>query len=276
MHIALATLPSRPERPNEDFVAVTDDLVVVLDGATVPGGLDTGCSHGTRWFTRKLGGRLLSLLAPEPGLPLADALAEAISTTADEHGRSCDIAHPGHPSATVALLRENEDAYEYLVLGDSSVVLDLPEGVRVVTDNRFDDVAVAEHRALAAVPLGTDEHAEALRALALELRVHCNVPGGYWVAAAAPQAAHEALTGSAPRSSVARAAVLTDGASIIADTFGELKWPELLDVLAGADGPAELIRRVRTAELADPQGLRQPRNKVHDDATAVFCRPRTW
>ncbi|MGW2282022.1 hypothetical protein [Streptomyces sp. NPDC001770] len=78
-----------------------------------------------------------------------------------------------------------------------------------------------------------------------------------------------------PRSSVARAAVLTDGSSVIADTFGELKWPELLDVLAGADGPAELIRRVRTAELADAQGFRQPRDKVHDNATAAFCRPRT-
>jgi non-ribosomal peptide synthetase component F len=57
------------------------------------------------------------------------------------------------------------------------VVLDQPEGVRAVTDGRFDEVAVAEHKALAAVPLSTPEHAEA-------------------------------LTGRAPRASAARAAVL--------------------------------------------------------------------
>jgi hypothetical protein len=37
------------------------------------------------------------------------------------------------------------------------------------------------------------------------------------------------------------------------------------------EGPIELIRRTREAENSDPDGLRWPRFKRHDDAAAVIC-----
>ena len=270
MRVTVATESSRPERPNEDFVGITDDLVVVLDGTTVPRGLETGCRHGTRWFARRLGCRILGLLAPDPGLPLTTALARAIEITADQHGRTCDVDHPGHPSSTVAILRETEFSYEYLVLGDSSVVLDTRDGPQVVVDNRVDAAAPAEYRRVAKARLGSRGHGAALVKRALALREQCNVDGGYWVASVDPQAAYHAITGTVSRSDVGRAAVLTDGASIIADRFDEIGWSDLLDTLAGS-GPAGLIRRVRDAELADQTGQRWPRDMVHDDATVAYC-----
>ena len=39
-----------------------------------------------------------------------------------------------------------------------------------------------------------------------------------------------------------------------------------------AAGPGELIRQVRAAETADPAGIRWPRNKIHDDATAILIQ----
>ena len=45
--------------------------------------------------------------------------------------------------------------------------------------------------------------------------------------------------------------------------------PGLMRVLR-VDGPDGLIQQVRTAEDSDPAGVRWPRNKVHDDATAVL------
>ena len=42
-----------------------------------------------------------------------------------------------------------------------------------------------------------------------------------------------------------------------------------MDLLGSVD-PEELIRQVRAAESKDPDATRWPRNKIHDDATAVI------
>jgi hypothetical protein len=80
------------------------------------------------------------------------------------------------------------------------------------------------------------------------LRAHRNRPGGFWLAKDDPRAADEALTGSHPRSGVSGAAVMSNGASRLVDHFAATDWPGLLADLA-ATGPADVIRRVRAAEL---------------------------
>lgn len=271
MRSALATLPGS-SGPNEDFVAATESLAVVLDGATTPGHLDTGCSHGTRWFSHTLGAEIVHRLLAEPGVGLADGLAASIKSLAERHAATCDVAHPGHPSATVALLRETPDAWDYLVLADATAAFETPSGIAVFSDTRVEHVAAREHDALAAAAHGTAAHAAALADLTTALRAYRNRPGGFWVAAVEPQAAYEALSGSFDRSDVLSAAALTDGASILADRFQVMDWPQTFRVLR-ADGPAGLLRRVREVEVADAAGARWPRGKIHDDATAVHCVP---
>jgi hypothetical protein len=39
--------------------------------------------------------------------------------------------------------------------------------------------------------------------------------------------------------------------------------------LLASAGPEELIRQVRAAESKDPDAIRWPRNKVHDDAAVA-------
>src|SRR5262249_30829391 len=157
---------------------------------------------------------------------------------------------------------------EYLVLCDSPLVLDRGTRVDVVTDERFSN-AIADVREAALVPgaFGTADHAARLRWATEERWRHTNRPGGYWIAAAEPLAAFEAVPGTAPLhgpNRVRRAALLTDGASAAIEQLGLVDWPGLLDVLT-IEGPAELIRRVRAAELADSDGYVRPRYKRHDD-----------
>ena len=64
-------------------------------------------------------------------------------------------------------------------------------------------------------------------------------------------------------------ALLSDGASRLADRFHLAAWVDVCDILY-RDGPSGLIEHVRTAESSDPRGERWPRGKIHDDATAVF------
>lgn len=105
--------------------------------------------------------------------------------------------------------------------------------------------------------------------MVVEQQRHRNVPGGYWVAAADPDAATHAVIRTIPREMIRRAAVLSDGAAAFVD-YGLADWGEVLDILQHA-GPAELIRRIRKAEASDPLGERWPRYKTSDDATAALC-----
>jgi hypothetical protein len=79
VQVTLASRPSPDAVSNEDFIAATTSVVVVVDGASVPPGLATGCVHGTAWFARRLGVRVLALLTTEADHSPADSLAQAIS-----------------------------------------------------------------------------------------------------------------------------------------------------------------------------------------------------
>ena len=121
---------------------------MVVDGASVPAGLGTGCVHGTAWFARRLGDQLLALLTTQADHSPADSLAKAISQVAALHADTCDLGHPGSPSATVAILREQPETVDYLVLGDTTLLLEEPAGIRVVTDDRLEHVASVQHGAM--------------------------------------------------------------------------------------------------------------------------------
>ncbi|MFG2000195.1 integrase [Spirillospora sp. NPDC048911] len=245
MQVAWATDQGSPERRNEDFVAAALGAVVVLDGCGLPLGTDLGCVHGTAWYARSLGTRLLARLtdglgeAPQAGppvgppegahrpsrRPLAARLAGAISDVAASHRSTCDLRRATTPAATVLALRVRGDVVDYLVLADSTLLLDGPDILQEIT-------------------------------------------GGHVYAAADPAAAEHAITGTMPRRDLRRAFLLTDGATRLVDGFGRTDWPGLIGMI-DEHGPAGLIGRTRDAERTDPDGARWPRNKIHDDATVV-------
>lgn len=67
MRVEWATDQGSPERLNEDFVAAAAGAVVVLDGCGLPLGTDLGCVHGTAWYARSLGTRLLARMLDGAG-----------------------------------------------------------------------------------------------------------------------------------------------------------------------------------------------------------------
>jgi hypothetical protein len=270
VQISFATRPGSADKASEDFVAAGPAVAIVLDGLTSPPELGTGCVHGTPWYVAQLGGRLLGTASADGAAPLADLVAEAIDHVSDLHAATCDLDHPGTPSSSVALIRVGETAVEHLVLFDSVIVRSGPSGVDIATDHRVDGFAQQEHREVTTLPIGSEGHRDAVRRLVAAQRFHRNVQGGYWVAAAKPEAAHHAVTGSAPRAATDRIALLSDGASCLVDKYGLASWGDLMDLLA-REGAEEVIARVRAAEASDPDGSRWPRYKRSDDATAIIC-----
>jgi hypothetical protein len=197
-------------------------------------------------------------------------LSAAIGHVAALHP-DCDLSHPGSPSAAVAITRVTDDGLEYLVLGDITLVMRTEDTLTVIVDNRVSATAAAERRRADRHPIGSVEKHDALRAMKYVELAARNRPGGYWIAAADPAVATRALTGRVPLTDVSRLAIMTDGAARLVDLFAAMTWTETLSLLDRA-GPAEIIRRVRALESADPDGRRWPRNKRSDDATIVYAR----
>lgn len=228
--------------------------MVVLDGVTPPRG-ETGCLHSVPWFTARLGGTVTELTVSAIDLTLPEILARAIARTAEAHAETCDLSHPRTPQATVALARWSAETVEYLVLSDSALLLQDPDGtVTAVLDDR-----------LARLPRS------ALASDALVDATLRNREGGFFTAAADPSVAVRAVAGTLPRGQVRALAALTDGAARWTEVFREGDWQALFELVA-KEGARSLVDRVRELETADRQErafLR--RGKTHDDATAVYA-----
>lgn len=251
MRISAATEAGSPDVPNEDWYGVTPSVIVVLDGVTSRGSVTGSCSHGTPWYVRQLGMRLLSIAERKPW-PLVTALGCAIGAVSEMHPE-CDLEAIDAPSAAVGVLRFSEHYAEYLVLADVTVLLETTTGIQAVTDNRVE-------ASVANVPVMAPDVGEQIAA---RRKADRNREGGYWVAAGDPDAADHAVARIVPLDGLKRAAVMTDGAARGTDLFG---WPTVRTLALGAD----LIANVRTMEARDPDCTQWPRFKMSDDATAVF------
>ncbi|MER7484874.1 protein phosphatase 2C domain-containing protein [Streptomyces sp. NPDC126497] len=259
MRTELVSEPGDPGRPNEDFASVglpasgQGGSLVVLDGVTPPGD-GGGCLHSVPWFTARLGGALTELTVSLPDVPLAGLLSRALARTAADHATSCDLSHPRTPQATVVLARWSPVSVDYLVLSDSVLLVESPDGaVTPLLDDRLDRLprsALADH--------------------ALVDSTLRNREGGFFTAAADPSVASRAVTGSLPRGEVRALAALTDGAARWVERFHRGDWTDCL-ALVREEGARALVERVRALERTDADRTPPLRGKTHDDATVVYA-----
>ncbi|MCD0445913.1 protein phosphatase 2C domain-containing protein [Glycomyces sp. A-F 0318] len=254
--VSAASAPGSDAVPNEDWYGSGEGWAVVLDGVTRPPG--DGCRHDVPWFVAALGQALTQeLSAGRWGLDLV--VADAIREVAALHEDTCDLANPLTPAAQVAILRHRGDDVEYLVLGDATLVWQAAADAApvVVCDDRADHLPAAPEPVMIGgarrYPL---EYVASVR----------NRPGGYFVAAADPGAATEALRGTFPASPGARAALCSDGLTRLVGWYG-WTWEGLVDA-ATTDGMPALIDTVHQADRDHP--ATSLRGKTSDDATGVL------
>jgi hypothetical protein len=264
MRILSATEAAPGRLANEDRVVTAPGFVCVLDGVTQAPTAESGCVHSPAWYVDRLSRHLLARYAAVPQRPLTELLKGAIEGVASEHADTCDLSQPATPASTVCILCVRPETVDYLVLCDTTLVLDTGT-VTTVTDPRFADLITRLRAGQTGNVLASN------RGYTPGKWDFINREGGYWIAAADPDAADHAVTGSIDRtgsSPVRRAALLTDGASCAVDRLGITDWPGLLD-LVQQHGPDELISRVRIAERAISATANG--TKPHDDATVALC-----
>ncbi|MEU1734409.1 hypothetical protein [Streptosporangium sp. NPDC020145] len=256
--------------PNEDAVAATSQVVVVVDGVSAPKNLPTGCIHGTSWYARSLASQIVASVSRASKVDLQLALDEALRGVAASHVDTCDLSCDGTPSATVAVLCENAERIDYLVLSDAVIAIEDSSSVGVIADKRVEQLLGSLIDATKAVPVGSPEHEERLIKLVSEQRKLRNVQGGYWLAGAIPEAAEHAIVGSVAAENIHCAAVMTDGAASLVDLYQAMSWKDALKEFA-SEHPYKWIERVREIEIADSDAVRWPRYKTSDDATLALC-----
>lgn len=251
-------------RTNQDHAIVTDHAMAVLDGATSwlpqPPGRDGG------WYARVLGAALTARL-DDDHVRLPAIVADAIDEVRQRYG----LRDEDCPTSTVAIARWTPDTVQMYVLGDSPAVAFSVDGdVHELYDARLDDVGRAErtgYRAHLSDGHGYDQRlAELVAELQLAERRRRNREGGYWIAGADPAAAEHGVTIEHPRDELDAVVLASDGASCAVHEYALHTWSTLRAALR--DGPpARLLDSVHDAEDQDPDGVRWPRAKRHDDKT---------
>lgn len=264
--VRTAGRPGTDDHPSQDRVFTTPNAVIVLDGASQP----NPDEHDGGWLADTLGGQLRDRLAVEPATAdLGAVLAQAI----EEVARRYALVPGCGPSSTVSIVRWNDAGMiDVLVLGDSPVVALTSTGqLCQVRDDRLAQVAPAERRTLYDTRPGQFgfDRPHQWQALVEAQRRQRNLPGGYWIAEATPDAAAHAIRTRWRTRDIVAVLAMTDGAANGVDRYQTPDNWHTAFTLARRD-PTDLINLVHDTELTDPDGTRWRRSKRHDDKTLAI------
>ena len=165
-------------------------------------------------------------------------------------------------------MRWNDEVVEGLVLADSPVAVETADAVLVLHDDRIANLprpgGSYRDRLRGGEGYGAD-HVAALRTSATAVGRLRNTEGGFWVAEADPDAAHEARRATWPRATVRRVLLASDGVACGVDDYRIFPDWAAVFALVTDQGADAVLDAVRAAEEADPDGTRWPRPKRHDD-----------
>lgn len=273
------SLPGDPEKPNDDAFAHANRAAVVLDGATSLGEPLMPGKSDAAWVAHVGAERLLARL--NGSNDARHALAAALGDMQGEfetHRSRAPRENYEIPCASMMLVVEARGQLDALWFGDCAALVHAPDGAfRIVGDGPEKRARESEHARRLAEALNANAAGTGVREIFLPALKHArnriNGREGSWLFSPDMRAAeHVAHAGIA---AVDGTIVLlaSDGFLALAGDYQRYGFEALLDA-AAADGLAPLGEELRAIEAADPAGVRFPRFKKSDDATAVLLRWR--
>ena len=270
-----------PGRPNEDAVGHLKRSAWVVDGATglgetryLPGPSDAA------WLVQVCD-RFLSCAADRPDYGPRRLISEMLEHLKER--LETEIREPpeqafAQPSAGLVLVRLRKGRLEWARLGDCKAIFLTEDGnVRSTPKPSLARLDARVLRRMTKLLEAGIDPAEARRSVLADLRDNrglLNRPSGYWAVAADPAAARHAAFGNFDlgETGAITALLVTDGFYRLVDTFKIVDSDGDLIRASQRLGLAEMTRRLRVAEAADPACRDYPRFKPHDDSTAALIR----
>jgi hypothetical protein len=271
------SLPSQPNKANEDACAHRGHAAVMLDGATGLGEQLMPGPSDAAWLARFAANRLMAYTAD--GADAHSAVAAALfdaDTSFARLRRRAPVETYENPFASMMLAVLGDGAIDFVWYGDCAALIGRPgASVEIVGEalakrrRESDRVrALAESTGqIAAGPGVRDAFLPALRAA----RNLVNTPRGGWLFGPDVAAADHAEQLHTEVSPGTHLLLVTDGFLALASDYGLYDIETLLDA-AKQKGLAALGRELRAVEDADPDGKAYPRFKKSDDATALLLR----
>ena len=250
--VRTAEAPGDPARPSEDRIFVTENAVIVLDGATDY----EARRYSGGWIAEQAGQRLRDGLIEDPGVDLVKLVESVIVDLVDTY----DLTPGQAPSTTLALLRVHHDQVDALVIADSPIIIKRRSGALLeVRDRRLDEISSRYPR-----PKGLPSRSDPDWVHRYEsIESHRNQPEGFWTISASPEAADEAVVADFPLNDFEAALLMTDGVSVLKDTYEPEGWESSFDQFVAE--PQAAVDRAAYLERQDADCQRWPRGKCHDD-----------
>jgi hypothetical protein len=271
------TLPGNSSKPNDDAMAYDEHAAVVFDGATglgdnlMPG--DSDAAWLATFGARRLMAHLRDGDAPKDAARAAMADAqksyEALRRRAPKERWEI-------PYASMMLACANAKGANMLWFGDCAALVKRPDapvevvgvafGARTLESGNVAKLA-AKHGLAPAAGINRPEYLDALR----KARSKTNTDKGHWIFAPDPVGASHASEQKmiAPAGTVFL--LCSDGFLALASDYG-CYTPETLIEAAQKKGLKALGEELRAVEAGDPEGIKFPRFKTSDDATALLLR----
>jgi hypothetical protein len=271
------SLPGNPAKPNDDAWGQTGNAAVVLDGATNLGEALLPGESDAAWIARFAARRLMAH-CQEGAAPL-----DALRTTLGDAEKSFvglrrrpPKENYENPYASMMFVRATEKGIEALWFGDCVALVKRPGSDVEIAGDAFDKRAAESRRvamlarAKGLAPAAGINRPEFLSALRTA-RNSVNTDKGGWLFGPNAQAADHVRGTHIDAPAGTSLLLASDGFLALASDYGLYDAASLVEA-ARTRGLETLGRELRLTEEADPEGLRFPRFKKSDDATAVLLR----
>lgn len=274
------TLPGTPERTNEDALGANAHIAFVLDGVTGVG--DTPLLPGksdAAWVSH-LARDLLLQHGAEYGVDLRALLTRVGQDIAERFERERlrpPVARYEFPWTTVSLIGVSDGRLDIAYVGDSRVLIETSDDE--IHNFGTNPSRTAFETKLAAKMIAARKEkslsVETIRETVLpdlrRVRETVNTPSGFWLLGADPAVGQNANVTSIELKGPATVLLTTDGFYALTDDYKRYGDRELI-ATAQTIGLHVLARELRHIEDDDPAGVRYPRMKKSDDATALLVR----
>lgn len=272
------SLPGSPERVNEDALGAGKSIAFVLDGVT--GLADTPVMPGksdAAWASHAARDLLVAHEGTSDLRTLVGDVARDMTARFEAERLRPPAARYEIPWTTLSMIRVADARLDVAFVGDSRVLVE-------TSDDEVHNFGINPSRSafetnLAAKMIAARKEqalgVESIRATVLpdlrRSRDTVNTPQGYWLLG--PDAAVGAHVSVASLALTGPATVLlaTDGFYALVEDYKRYGDRELI-ATAQTLGLSILGRELRHIEDDDPEGVKYPRMKKSDDATALLVR----
>lgn len=262
---------------NEDFGYVCEDFGFIVDGATgVSNIIVTNEISDAKWFSHKIGEYLKEALK-DTEKTLSDIVKEAIVYVDSEFSKFYRVSMAEtKPSSTIAIFRKNNGLLEYLVLGDSPLLVKYKDGqirefianeqlIVLERENINKLVEIANQREINVI-----EARPFVNEALLVQRQKMNKENGYYIIADDVKAVDHALCGTIRLDVIQSVMGMSDGFSQLYDVFGLYNKKQLFKEIENRKTFEELYRELYRAQENDKYCNEHPRFKVRDDVSVFY------